>query len=170
VPTSIGIAPRLLWGDHFTWENADTQGHTLDWSWAKTLRQIGTTDDHLDLLRDHVVQGVYYHADLSKGYRVEASGMDFVFCRILAAYLGFADPPQLVDDVALEVLPINGPPPVGGFLGNTHKKEVHDYAHRTHLCQVFEIKPSHKRWYRTVQEAKDDGFDNCAYCIGNSKR
>lgn len=56
------------------------------------------------------------------------------------------------------------------FLGNKNTKEVHDLNNEKEQCQVEEIKPEHKVEFTSVAEAHSKGFDNCYWCIGNSKR
>jgi len=51
------------------------------------------------------------------------------------------------------------------------KREVHDLDQETSNCQIDEIiRAGHDRPYNTREAAKRDGYDNCAYCIGNSNR
>ena len=59
------------------------------------------------------------------------------------------------------------------YLGNSHKKEVHDLRNEKVQCQINEIlqkrhavtfSPDH------IAEAHICGYDNCAYCIGGSLR
>jgi len=56
------------------------------------------------------------------------------------------------------------------FLGNKNTMEVHNTLNEKGQCQLREIKVDHKRWFSTLSEAHAEGFDNCAYCIGDSKR
>lgn len=57
------------------------------------------------------------------------------------------------------------------YLGNTNSLEVHDTQNEKTNCQLDEILIEHRKWYDTLQEAKNDrNYDNCAHCIGNSKR
>lgn len=62
------------------------------------------------------------------------------------------------------------------FLGNTDKMEVHDLDNEKHgpnECQINEIiKAGHAKTFipDTLERAHSEGFDNCAYCIGGSKR
>lgn len=57
------------------------------------------------------------------------------------------------------------------YLGNTTTLEVHDTDNESDNCQLDEIKPEHRRWYDSLQEAKDDlEYDNCHWCIGDSER
>lgn len=59
------------------------------------------------------------------------------------------------------------------FLANTSpsKKEVHDLDNEKSQCQIDEIiRAGHDRPYSSLASAHAAGFDNCAYCIGASKR
>ena len=57
------------------------------------------------------------------------------------------------------------------YLGNTNTDEVHDTQNEKGDCQLDEILTEHRKWYDTLEEAKrDEPYDNCANCIGNSKR
>lgn len=57
------------------------------------------------------------------------------------------------------------------YLGNLNSLEVHDTSNEQSGCQLDEIKPEHRKWYDTLQEAKaDKPYDNCAWCLGGSKR
>lgn len=56
------------------------------------------------------------------------------------------------------------------YLGNTNTKEVHNLDNQKTNCQINEIKSEHKKYFATLQQAHAAGFDNCAHCIGNSKR
>lgn len=59
------------------------------------------------------------------------------------------------------------------FLGNIDKDkmEVHDLDNTFANCQVNEIKEEHKKYFDpdTLKKAHKEKFDDCAYCIGNSK-
>jgi hypothetical protein len=51
------------------------------------------------------------------------------------------------------------------------KKEVHDLENEKTNCQIDEIiKAKNDKPYSSQKAANDDGYDNCAYCIGDSKR
>ena len=57
------------------------------------------------------------------------------------------------------------------YLGNTRSKEVHDLDQETENCQIDElIEAGHARPFDTLAQAYADGYDNCAYCLGSSKR
>ena len=67
-----------------------------------------------------------------------------------------------------------GPPLHGNrYCGNTNKKEVHDLDNEKTLCQIDEIiTAEHARTFDpdTLEQAHREGYDNCAYCIGGSRR
>lgn len=54
------------------------------------------------------------------------------------------------------------------YLRNLDKREVHDLNNEKANCQINEIKRS--QCFDTLQQAKADGSDNCAYCLGSSTR
>lgn len=58
------------------------------------------------------------------------------------------------------------------YLGNTNTTEVHDLTKITGTCQIKEIKSGHKKYFSpdTLSQAHSEGYDNCAWCIGNSTR
>ena len=62
------------------------------------------------------------------------------------------------------------------YLANTSpsKREVHDLDNEktgAYQCQIDEIiRAGNDKPYNTQKAANDDGYDNCAYCIGGSKR
>lgn len=59
------------------------------------------------------------------------------------------------------------------YLANTSpsKLEVHDLDNEKSNCQIDEIiKAGHDKPYNSRAAANQDGYDNCAYCIGNSNR
>lgn len=62
------------------------------------------------------------------------------------------------------------------FVGNTSKKEVHDLENEqtgANECQIDEIiRADHARTFTpdTLAQARNEGYDNCAYCIGGSRR
>ena len=57
------------------------------------------------------------------------------------------------------------------YIGNTNTTEVHDLDNEQVNCQINEIKTDHVRTFSpdTHSEAKRQGFDNCHWCLGNSK-
>lgn len=56
------------------------------------------------------------------------------------------------------------------YLGNKNSMEVHDLDNEKIQCQIDEIKEDHKVRLSSLSEAHAKGFDNCAYCMGNSLR
>ncbi len=64
--------------------------------------------------------------------------------------------------------------PIGkSCLGNTNKMEVHNLSKETTQCQIDEIvRARHAVVFSpdTLAQAHQEGYDNCAYCIGGSTR
>lgn len=60
------------------------------------------------------------------------------------------------------------------YLGNVNKMEVHDLDNEktgANQCQINEIiRAGNDRPFATHAAARAAGYDNCAYCIGNSSR
>ena len=60
------------------------------------------------------------------------------------------------------------------FLGNTNKMEVHDLDNeKTGLnqCQIDEIiRAGNDKPFESLASAHSAGYDNCAWCIGGSRR
>lgn len=56
------------------------------------------------------------------------------------------------------------------WLGNSNKMEVHDLENERVNCQIDEIKPEHREPFRNHVLARAAGYDNCAWCIGESTR
>lgn len=59
------------------------------------------------------------------------------------------------------------------YLANTSwsKREVHDLDNEKSQCQIDEIiNAGNDKPYTSLSLARVDGYDNCAYCIGNSTR
>ena len=59
------------------------------------------------------------------------------------------------------------------YLGNKNTTEVHKLSNEQTNCQINEIiSAGHAVGFSpdTLEQAHTDGYDNCAYCIGNSKR
>lgn len=60
------------------------------------------------------------------------------------------------------------------YLGNKNKKEVHDLDNEKtgkNECQIDEIiKAGNEEPFNYLEAAKAKSYDNCAHCLGNSKR
>lgn len=59
------------------------------------------------------------------------------------------------------------------YLGNSNTMEVHDLNNEKPQCQIGEIiAAGHAVGFRpdTLTQARSEGYDNCAYCIGSSRR
>lgn len=70
-----------------------------------------------------------------------------------------------------------GPPTYGKrYVGNTNKIEVHDLDNEqtgANECQINEIiAAGHARTFSpdTLEQAHNEGYDNCAHCLGGSTR
>jgi len=50
------------------------------------------------------------------------------------------------------------------------KMEVHHVPSKKTNCQLDEIKDGVRFIPDTLQEAKNNGYDNCHYCLGGSTR
>lgn len=55
------------------------------------------------------------------------------------------------------------------YLGNSAKRELHDLSKITKRCQLDEIRPDHRVYFKTQKEATEAGYDYCAYCFGKEK-
>jgi len=59
------------------------------------------------------------------------------------------------------------------YIGNTNSNEVHDLDNEDSNgpCHIDLIKDEHIKTFSpdTHTQAKIEGFDNCAHCIGNSR-
>ena len=57
------------------------------------------------------------------------------------------------------------------YVGNTDSKHVHDLENEQTSCQIDElIRAWNDRLFTTLGGAHAAGYDNCAYCLGRSKR
>jgi hypothetical protein len=57
------------------------------------------------------------------------------------------------------------------WLGNNHKREVHNLSKEKANCQIGKIKPVHRVYFSSKEEALNYKYDPCAYCIpGESTR
>ena len=73
------------------------------------------------------------------------------------------------------MIPIDKFPENKKYLGNKDpdNMEVHDLENERPQCQIDKIiNADHAVVFKpdTIKEAHKNGYDNCAYCIGNSKR
>lgn len=72
-------------------------------------------------------------------------------------------------------IPINNRPTDKRYLGNSDPAhmEVHDLENEKPQCQIDEIiKTGNAVVFSpdTLEQAKSEGYDNCAFCIGGSER
>jgi hypothetical protein len=118
------------------------------------------------------------HIWIGRRDRFKGSSGSFIVTR--GEFLAdFGDGASNFSDHGVPFAMVSGPTP--RYLGNIHKhkssrppyrkmaKEVHDLDNEDKMCQICEIlQAGHGRGYETLEQAHDDGYDNCAYCIGDS--
>lgn len=59
------------------------------------------------------------------------------------------------------------------FLGNRNEREAHDLQHEKVQCQIEKILQAGNGvgfYPDTPAQARSEGYDNCAWCIGGSTR
>lgn len=56
------------------------------------------------------------------------------------------------------------------YLGNQRTKEVHDTGNEHPNCQLPEIRERKTFTPDTLSQAHKEGYDNCAWCLGGSRR
>ncbi len=57
------------------------------------------------------------------------------------------------------------------YCGNAATREVHDLDKESPNCQIDElIRAGHDRPFNLLADAHAAGYDNCAWCLGGSKR
>ena len=57
------------------------------------------------------------------------------------------------------------------YLGNKNHKEVHDLDNEQPNCQIDEIIAAKDDVpFNTLSDAHNQGYDNCAHCLGGSTR
>jgi len=57
------------------------------------------------------------------------------------------------------------------YCGNTNEMEVHNLDNEQENCQIDEIiEAGNDKPYTSLSNAHDDGYDNCHWCLGGSKR
>lgn len=58
------------------------------------------------------------------------------------------------------------------YLGNKVSKEVHMLLEIKASCQIDRMKSENKKYFEpdTLAQAHLEGYDNCAHCLGLSKR
>ena len=55
------------------------------------------------------------------------------------------------------------------YLGNVRTEEVHDLDNLNGNCQIDEIRPDHRYYFATVDQAAALGYDPCAFCFGRNR-
>ena len=57
------------------------------------------------------------------------------------------------------------------YCGNVDTKEVHDLDNEQANCQIDEIiRAGNDKPFDTLSHAKAQGYDNCHWCLGDSRR
>jgi len=58
------------------------------------------------------------------------------------------------------------------LLGNSNSRELHDLNNEKKNCFISKIRPDHRIYYRTIDQAQKAGYDFCAQCFSKkaSKR
>jgi Baseplate J-like protein len=54
----------------------------------------------------------------------------------------------------------------GMYMGNLHSRELHDLSRIRPQCQIERMRPEHRVFFGTVEEAKRQGYDLCGWCFG----
>ncbi len=52
------------------------------------------------------------------------------------------------------------------FIANSNTGELH----RQGCSWINQMNPVHRVEYHSAEHARRDGYDNCAFCLGNSQR
>jgi hypothetical protein len=55
------------------------------------------------------------------------------------------------------------------LLGNSATRELHDLDNEKSGCQIEEIRPDHRIYFRSEAEAERLGYDYCAHCYGKAR-
>jgi hypothetical protein len=55
------------------------------------------------------------------------------------------------------------------YAANVRTEELHDMENLTGNCQIEEIRPDHRYYFATLEQATAAGYDLCAYCFGRSR-
>lgn len=55
------------------------------------------------------------------------------------------------------------------LLGNASSRELHDLENEKPGCQIGEIRPDHRFYFRSEEQAQALGYDFCAYCYGKTR-
>jgi hypothetical protein len=55
------------------------------------------------------------------------------------------------------------------LLGNSGSRELHNLDNEKPGCQIAEIRPDHRFYLRTTDQAEKLGYDFCAHCFGRAR-
>ena len=48
-------------------------------------------------------------------------------------------------------------------------RELHDLDNEKPACQIAEIRPDHRFYFQSEEQARTLGYDFCAYCFGKKR-
>src|SRR5690606_4569542 len=55
------------------------------------------------------------------------------------------------------------------LLGNSGSRELHDLDNEKPQCQIAEIRPDHRFYLQSEEQARKLGYDFCAFCFGKAR-
>jgi len=55
------------------------------------------------------------------------------------------------------------------LLGNSGSRELHDLDNEKPECQIAEIRPDHRFYFKSTDQAEKLGYDYCAHCFGKAR-
>lgn len=55
------------------------------------------------------------------------------------------------------------------LLGNSGSRELHNLENEKPGCQIAEIRPDHRFYFQSTDQAEKLGYDFCAYCFGRAR-
>lgn len=55
------------------------------------------------------------------------------------------------------------------LLGNSGSRELHNLENEKSGCQIAEIRPDHRFYFQSTDQAEKLGYDFCAYCFGRAR-
>jgi hypothetical protein len=55
------------------------------------------------------------------------------------------------------------------FLGNSGTRELHDLENEKPKCELAKMRPDHRVYFSSTEEAEKAGYDYCAYCFSKQQ-
>lgn len=149
VNNPLGGSVAYVGNSRFSWIGL---GDNFQRKFFKTLNST----QHLGLLNDSRCELVFHN-----------TGAPRLYNKWVAFSLNLLGDPEMP-------IWIGTPRPfTGRYLGNRNHMEVHDLENETKRCQIDEIiRANHAEVFDsdTLEQAHEEHYDNCAFCIGDSKR